>query len=55
MRASVPVVLLLVLTLPMLSACGLKDDLYLPEERSDQSAPPPDDEREQENAENPRA
>ncbi len=52
MRASVPVVLLLVLSLPVLSACGLKDDLYLPAERAEQSAAPEEEENEADHAEN---
>lgn len=32
MRASLPVVLLLLLSTALTAACGLKDDLYLPPE-----------------------
>ncbi len=54
MRASVPVLLLLVLSLPMLSACGLKDDLYLPTESANPAAASEPDESEEHHAENSR-
>jgi len=53
MRASVPVVLLLVLSLALLSACGLKDDLYLPAEPVDQTAGSEPEDSDESHAENP--
>lgn len=41
MRASLPVVLLLLLSLAATAGCGLKDDLYLPPESA--PATPTDD------------
>lgn len=54
MRASLPVVLVLVLSLPVISACGLKDDLYLPTEPAHQAEPSAADESEEDHAENSR-
>lgn len=54
MRASVPVVpklvTILMLSLPLLTGCGLKDDLYLPPPERARAPPAPDQTTDDEDA-----